>query len=134
MLSEQNNIDQIRQIIFGEQIQKYEKKFDELLETIEKNAIKQKKEISDLSDSLAKAIDSFKQSQDELNLFFEKKMNEQSESNADAISELKNAITALEDKTSNRHQLGDILIEMGMRLKGEDLLQNLSIEAKSKKK
>jgi len=43
MLSEQNNIDQIRQIIFGEQIQKYEKKFDELLATIEKNANKQKK-------------------------------------------------------------------------------------------
>ena len=51
----------------------------------------------------------------------------------DLRSEFSSALSALQDEKTNRHDLGDLLMEMGMRLKQEgdlsDLLDRLEATA-----
>lgn len=120
-----DNIDQIRNLIFGEQIQDYDRRFQELVKKL---------------DGLKKMVQTYKDEADNQFSALEKRLN-QSIADLQAIlqKDLKNQIQSvrqdlhsLEEKQDllssdklDRNQLADQLINLAMQLKGESILDQI---------
>lgn len=119
------NIDQIRELIFGEQIRRYERQFKD-------NA----KQIKQLSDSLtethdklmselerreSKLIESLKELSDKMG----KERKDLLRIVDDHEKQMQAKMQVLEADKTDRVQLANLLIDLGMRIKGENLLDTL---------
>jgi hypothetical protein len=120
-----NDLDQVRELIFGEQTRQNQKKFD----AVDNRLVELKNYISDVSDETGQR---FKQAekdaqkmQKELESHLEKVRKELSRSLESTKTQILKKIDQLIDEKTDRMQLGNFLIDMGMKIKGEDLMETL---------
>ncbi|MBN1363279.1 MAG: hypothetical protein JW976_00590 [Syntrophaceae bacterium] len=121
-----NNIDQIKNIIFGDNIKIYDRKFSELDKTLNKMT----SEFTERFDSIDKRIMDLENLVQNEN----KKLTEslkQTKSNLEKTLEtarrkIENEIKELREDKADKTILANQLIELAMTLKGEDLLQELN--------
>ncbi len=108
-----NDILQIRDLIFGENIKQYEERFKELEQTIKnlKNELKEKE----------KALQSLQTRSDELQQAIENAKKQSNENNRIEIQRLRdeidNRLEAYDQLKLNRQDLGSYLTELGSKLK-----------------
>jgi len=109
------NIDQIRELIFGEYIQKYERRFKDIAQDSKKlNQL-----VEELRQQLAAEAEIQKAEQ-------QKKIGDLKKS---IQSELQKAVKQIESLQSDKVdslQLANLLIDLGMRLKGENVLDSIN--------
>ena len=116
-----NDVAQIRELIFGDKIREYDRHFEQ----VEQLLSEIKKELVQKDEQLKEA------SKDQLRL-----KNEVNEKLDDAVAELKtlmdelrkdfqHRLNELNESKVNRADLGNFLIELGMRLKGENLMDKI---------
>ena len=121
------NIDQIRDLIFGEQIQKYDRRFKELAqegkklnglidEMLQKLVAESDKQKADLEQKINEVKKDFQKIQANLQQAVKE------------IGNLKSSIDGLQSDKVDRIQIANLLIDLGMRLKGENILDSISIE------
>lgn len=143
-------VERIRDIIFGPQMRLYEKQFkrlagqlealggqvQELKATIEQQQIAQESRARQLQDELQgrsgkldQLESGLEQVRADLTAQIRKLTTELQEQRRDLQSEFSASLDALEDVKTSRDDLGDLLMEMGTRLKGQmgfaDLLGQL---------
>jgi DNA anti-recombination protein RmuC len=128
-----NDLDQVRELIFGEQTRQNQKKFD----AVDNRLDELKNYISDVSDETGQR---FKQAekdaqkmQKELESHLEKVRKELSRSLESTKTQILKKIDQLIDEKTDRMQLGNFLIDMGMKIKGEDLMETLKKGAEQDK-
>jgi len=114
------NIDQIRDLIFGEQIQKYERRFKEFAQD--------SKKLNELIEEVRQqlAADSEMQKAE-----LEQKINAVKKDLQKIQSNLQQAVKEVEGLQSDkvdRLQMANLLIDLGMRLKGENVLDSITQE------
>jgi len=116
-----NDLIQIRELIFGENIKEYDKKFaniDVMLQTIKDTLEKHNEEFRQLRDQLTQTE---KELQDKI-----RASQGQSDKQLETLRrEFEAKLQALTAEKTDRLQIGNYLIEMGLRLKGENVLDNL---------
>jgi DNA repair exonuclease SbcCD ATPase subunit len=102
-----NNIDQIRQLIFGEQLQDYDRRFqefqkklDQLNKELQDSREETDKKLSDLQKSIKKDMDTH-------------------------IKTIEKQLSDLSEDKLDRAKLADQLVDLAMRLKGTSILDNL---------
>ncbi|RMG67543.1 MAG: hypothetical protein D6715_04540 [Calditrichaeota bacterium] len=121
-----NRIEQIRQLIFGEQAQEIDRRFDalqkeiiQLKKALELELEKQKsqlKQLSQRSDArFAEAAEALEQTEQRLRAAL-----------GDLREEVQRRLDALSNDKIDRMELGNMLIEIGLRLKKEDILDSLN--------
>ncbi len=123
-----NNIDQIRQLIFGDQIQDYERRFQELLKKVDRidQKVDGNKEAADekvktLEEVLGKKLaENHKSIQQELDT--------KTRSIQQEIQEILQKVIDLTEDKIDRGQLADQLIDLAMRLKGSTILDHMEKE------
>jgi len=104
------NIDQIRDLIFGEQIQKYDKQFSEIA--------KDNKKLNELIEEVSQ----------QLKIELEQKISAVKKDVQKIQSTLQKEIDELQSDKVDRLQMANLLIELGMRLKGENVLDSITSE------
>jgi hypothetical protein len=127
------DLDQVRELIFGEQTRQNQKKFDAVSNRLDDL----KKYISEVSDETGqrfkKADKDAQNMQKELESHLEKVRKELSRSLESTKSQILKKIDQLIDEKTDRMQLGNFLIDMGMKIKGEDLMETLKKGAEKDK-
>ncbi len=116
-----NNIEQIRQLIFGDQIQDYDKRFQEVeqkIENLNKQFQSYKSEMDDRLKTLNQSI-----SDDQTQM--QKDIEAHHQTLVQEISVLKNHLSNLTDDKVSRSQLADQMINLAMQLKGESILDQI---------
>lgn len=99
----EQKIDAIKEIIFGENIKEYEKEFKKLKDILSKHKEEFRVLLNDTKKDLMDQI---------------KELDKEAHNQLDALKkETTNSINKLEDKKTSREQLADLLIEMGKNLK-----------------
>jgi uncharacterized protein involved in exopolysaccharide biosynthesis len=106
------NIDQIRDLIFGEQIRDYDRKF--------KDSAQQLKKLNDTLEVFRQQIQDDLKTQKEN---IDQQLKKISQSIKTIEKELNQEIQTLRNDKTDRLQLANLFIDLGMRLKGEDVLQ-----------
>ena len=115
------NIDQIRELIFGEYIQKYERRFKEIAQDNKKlNQI-----IEDLKQQLAADVEKEKTEQ-------QKKMGDLKRNIQSELQKAVKQIESIQADKVDRLQLANLLIDLGMRLKGENVLDSINPEGEER--
>jgi vacuolar-type H+-ATPase subunit I/STV1 len=109
-----NNIDQIRQLIFGEQIQDYDRRFQEL-----------QKKLDQLNKSLQAGKEETDEKLKEIQKTFQKDLASKIDAVKQEILEVKKSLSNLNDDKVDRNQLADQLIDLAMRLKGSSILDQI---------
>lgn len=120
-----NDLDQVRELIFGQQIRENKKNFDFLNARIDEL----KGHLDNAKDETFQRFKNFEKEVQKMNKdlesFIEKVNKEQTRSLDTAKTQLLKHIDQLDNEKTDRIQLGDLLIEAGMKIKGEDLLETL---------
>jgi len=123
--SNPNDLDQIRELIFGQQIRENKKNFDFLNGRIDEL----KSLLSSAKDETAQHFKSFEKDvqkmHKDLESFIQKVKTEQTRALETANAQLKKMLDQLDQEKTDRIQLGNLLIEAGMKLKGENLMETL---------
>lgn len=120
-----NDITQIRDLIFGEQIRVYDRKFEQMakeLDALRKQLDEQKRDHSGQFGQLSAKLSEL-----------DKSSGRQLEQTAQDIrneltrlrDELNRSIELLQNDKTDRLVLGNSLVELGLKLKGEDILQQI---------
>ncbi len=116
-----NDISQIRELIFGDKIREYDRRFtkiDETLNKIQENLIEKEKQLAALQQDLQGTANNLaEQVQNDL----EKMQKDWEETRQEIMRKIEELIN---DK-ADRLQMGNYLIEMGMRLKGENVMEQI---------
>lgn len=126
-----NDLDQIRELIFGQQIRENKKNFDFLngrIDELKGHLFDSKEETSLRFKNFEKDVQKMKK---DLESFIEKAGKEQTRSLESAKTQILGKIDQLIEDKTDRIQLGDLLIETGMRIKGENLMETLKKGAES---
>ncbi|MFC1569864.1 hypothetical protein ACFL4L_06480 [bacterium] len=120
-----NNIDQIRNLIFGEQIQDYERRFQELLKKFEllKKSLQTHK--NDLDEQLKEFEQKFNQLLIDHQNTFQKDLKKQAQTMKQEIQLIEERQSQLTEDKLDRNQLADLLINLAMQLKGESILEQI---------
>ncbi len=116
-----NDISQIRDLIFGENIREYDRKFVEVEKELAKlhtTLNDQSKRIQDLQDKIKTANELIEANAAKSEQTFLKKIDE-------LDRELSQKLERLAEDKTDRLKIGNYLIEMGMRLKDENVMQQL---------
>jgi chromosome segregation ATPase len=118
-------VDRIRDIIFGSQMRTYEQQFKRVagqLDQINKQLDELKANLGrqrqDLEGQILKLREATQQSQSEMERTFSNQL-------AQSRSEFTQGLDALEDAKTSRSHLGELLIEMGTRLKQQGDISDL---------
>ena len=118
-------VDRIRDIIFGSQMRTYEQQFKRVagqLDQINKQLDELKASLGrqrqDLEGQTRKLQEATQQSQSEMERNFSSQL-------AQLRSEFTQALDALENEKTSRGHLGDLLVEMGTRLKQQGDISDL---------
>ncbi len=122
----ENNIDQIRELIFGPTMRDYERRFEAIQKQIQDLKADLEKKFSELKESLradgAGNRESFKKMEARLEQF-----GKESDTALQSLkSELIEKIDLLQNDKTDRLQLANFLTEVALRLKGNDVMQQLS--------
>ena len=123
--SSPNNIDQIRQLIFGEQIQDYDRRFNNLVkqmghlsETLEQTSQEIHNKIHQAEEETVRKIDEARQAvMKDLDLRT-KKIQQQ-------LKEIQQILDELDHDKADKSLLADQLIDLATKLKGQTLLAQL---------
>jgi DNA anti-recombination protein RmuC len=129
----EKNLDQVRELIFGEQMRKNENKFtlmEERLDDIKKDISKAEHEANQRFKQVEKEAQKL---HNKLESHIEKVKKELSDSIDSTRSQILKKIDQLIQEKSDRMELGNMMIEMGMRIKGEDLMETLKERAEADK-
>ena len=122
----ENNIDQIRELIFGPTMRDYERRFEAIQKQIQDLKADLEKKFSELKESLradgAENRESFKKMEARLEQF----RKEGDTALQSLRSELIEKIDLLQNDKTDRLQLANFLTEVALRLKGNDVMQQLS--------
>ncbi len=116
-----NDISQIRELIFGDKIREYDRHFaknDETLEKVHEDLKNQESQIAELGKELQHVVQALSAEMKESLSKMQKEWEETKKEILRKIEELNN------DK-ADRLQMGNYLIEMGMRLKGENVMEQI---------
>jgi len=115
--TQQNNIEQIRDLIFGQQMQDYQQKFDQLTEEV----AEMKRSTKSSFDKLNKALDSLAADGKHANSDLLARINDTDNRFKEMLAATENRLNALlnqlDDQSAKRDQLADYLVEMGNRLR-----------------
>jgi DNA-binding ferritin-like protein len=126
--SSPNNIDQIRQLIFGEQIQDYDRRFNNLVKRMEQlfEALEQKsQETNEKLEQLDKATE---RKLSELEQSLTKDLENRANKIQQHIKEIQQTISELDNDKTDKNLLADQLIDLAMKLKGQTLLDQLKTD------
>jgi len=104
------NIDQIRELIFGEQIRDYDRRF------------------KDISHQFSKLEQAFHDDLEKKEADLVKKLDELKKSMQTLEKDMKKHLATIETDKADRLQLANLLIDMGMRLKGENILNSIDTD------
>jgi len=120
-----NNIDQIRNLIFGEQIQHYDRQFQDLkkaFKNLEKTVHDQQREyVEELKEQEKK----FNQLLSDQQNVFQKELKKQEQSIKQELLSIREYQSQLSEDKLDRNQLADLLINLAMQLKGESILDQI---------
>ncbi len=126
-----NNVDQIRELLFGPQMREYNKRFEE----IQKEIARVSKKLDELGAKLESfmaevASESEKQNQENLNRLqaLEKKIQVRLD---ELHADLRQKLQQVEENKADRFQFANYLMELAMRLKGENILDQLQEDSES---
>ncbi|WP_395377762.1 hypothetical protein [Marinicella sp. W31] len=124
-----DSVDQIRDILFGEQVKLFEKKINELQKTLSKHVGSLEKKITEASDQSKKNYELLQKqhSSDSDHLIQENRSaienlqtnlsNQIIETEASVLNELEKKIAELADKATHRQELSQLLKKMSEQLK-----------------
>ena len=120
-----NDLEQVRELIFGQQMRENKRSFDFLNNRIDEL----KRHLAEAQDDIQQQFKKFgkdvQKMQKDLEQAIEKARKEQSRLLETARSQILAQIDQLVQEKTDRIQLGDLLIEAGMKVKGENLLETL---------
>ncbi len=112
-----NNIDQIRDLIFGPQMAEYERKFGELEKTVQT----MNTDIQKALDSLKNSLEDFRKESEQARLAMHKELKQDNERLRAQLEEtsgrLEQQMEQIGDASAGRQQLADYLEEMARRLR-----------------
>jgi hypothetical protein len=103
-----NNIDQVRQLIFGEQIQDYDRRFQEFQKKL---------------DGLDKALQDNREETDQKLTDLQKTIKKEMDAGFKAIEK---KLSELGEDKLDKAMLADQLIDLAMRLKGTSIMDSIS--------
>jgi hypothetical protein len=129
----ESNLSQVRDLIFGEQIKQNQQKFsaiDDRLDDLKNDILKL---TEDAHQRFKQREKEAKKMQSVLESHIEKTKKEIKGSLESTRSQISKKIDQLIQEKSDRMQLGNLLIEMGMKIKGEDLMETLTKEVEANK-
>ncbi len=116
-MNPQNNIEQIRDLIFGQQMQDYQRKFDELTEEV----AEMKRSMNSSFEKLNKALNSLAADGKHASSDLLARINDADNRFKEMLAATENRLNALfnqlDDQSAKRDQLADYLVEMGNRLR-----------------
>ncbi len=132
-LQSENNIDQIRELIFGPTMRDYERRFEALQKQIQALEANFEAKFDKLQKALAdQSVDSEKGLAK-----LEKRLLDFQKESRDALASLKadllEKINLLQNDKTDRLQLANFLSEVALRLKGNDILQELTEQVDAEK-
>ena len=107
-----NNMDQIRQIIFGEQMQEYEKKFNKMLQEIELLKREMENSISKLEKFIEKKDAESKKVTHEVTDMIDNSKREFKK----LLNDLQKKVDKIMDSKTDRAKLSDLFSEISQRL------------------
>ncbi|MCK5033231.1 MAG: hypothetical protein KAS18_06335 [Calditrichia bacterium] len=107
-----NNMDQIRQIIFGEQMQEYEKKFNKMLQEIELLKREMENSISKLEKFIEKKDAESKKATHEVTDMIDNSKREFKK----LLNDLQKKVDKIMDSKTDRAKLSDLFSEISQRL------------------
>ncbi len=113
-----NDVAQIRELIFGDKIREYDRHFaqvEQVLSEIKEALVQKDEQLKDLSKNQL-------QLKNELNEKLDNAVSELKKLMEELRKDLQHKLNELDESKVNRADLGNFLIELGMRLKGEDLM------------
>lgn len=122
-----NDINQIRDLIFGENIREYNRKFVEVekeLAKLHETVKEQSKSIQELQNKIKAANQSIESTIAKSEQTFLQRID-------DLRRELDQKLARLAEDKTDRLKIGNYLIEIGMRLKDENVMQQLIDENKN---
>ena len=109
-------VDGIRDILFGSQTRQYDKRFDQMVAQLDR--------IDGQLEQLGKALKRQEKALESHVRDLQKKMRKRSSDTEVALGELReetaSALSTLAEGKASRDSVGDMLLEMGTRLKGSD--------------
>ncbi|MBN2105199.1 hypothetical protein JW835_14265 [bacterium] len=123
--SSPNNIDQIRNLIFGEQIQDYERRFQELIKKFENLKKSLQIQKNELDEQLNKMEFNFKQSLSDQHNDLQKELKKQTQFIKQEILTVEEHLSKLTEDKLDKNQMADLLINLAMQLKGESILDQI---------
>jgi hypothetical protein len=126
-----NDLDQIRELIFGQQIRENKKNFDFLngrIDELKGHLANTKDETSQRFKNFEKEVHKM---QKDLEAHIEKVKKEQIRSLESANTQIKKLLDQLDQEKTDRIQLGNLLIDAGMKIKGENRMETLKKGAES---
>ena len=126
-----DNMDQIRELIFGEQSRQNQRKFSSIEGMINEINERISSTIDDYNKKFNTVEKDTKKMKDELESHIENLKNDLKKLIQTTESLLSKKIDQLAQDKTDRLELGNLLIELGMRIKGEDILEALEKEASS---
>lgn len=109
-----NNIDQIRQLIFGEQIQDYDRRFQEL-----------QKKLDQLNKSIQTEKEETEEKLKEIQKTFQKDLASKIDAVKQELIQIQQSLSDLNEDKVDRNLLADQLIDLAMRLKGSSILDQI---------
>lgn len=126
-----NDLDQIRELIFGQQVRENKKNFDFLNSRIDEGNSSLAQAQEDTRQQFKNFEKAVQKMQKDLESQIEKLRKEQTGALEKAQTQILNKIDQLIQEKTDRILLGDVLIEAGMKIKGENLLDALKKETES---
>ena len=126
-----DNIDQIRQLIFGEQSREYDRQINNIRKQIQSLRKDLKDSVLELKSDMEKLDARNDQSHKEMLDLLDQTSKKFQQSLKKTNANLSDKIEKLRMDKTDRLQLANYLIELAVRLKGEDIMEQLIVEAES---
>ena len=127
----EKDLSQVRELIFGEQMRQNENKFSALEERLDELKKDMSNAVNETNQRFKQVEKEAQKLQDKLESHIEKVKKDLSNSLDTAKSQLLKKIDQLNQDKTGRIELGNMLIEVGMRIKGEDLMETLKDKVKA---
>jgi len=129
--SSPNNIDQIRNLIFGEQIQDYERRFLELVKKFENLKKSLQTQKNEWDEQLKEIEHNFKQLLSDQQNTFQKELRKQAQSIKQEFLTTEERLSQLSEDKIDKNEMADMLINLAMQFKGESILDQLDRDISS---
>ena len=123
--SSPNNIDQIRQLIFGEQIQDYDRRFNNLVKRMERLAETFEQTSREIHNKIHQAEEDAVRKIDETQQTVMNDLESRTKKIHQQLKEIQQMIDELDQDKADKNHLADQLIDLAMKLKGQTILEQL---------